>query len=44
MEVTIRVGLLRDVGLIQPVFVVRKVEFNEYVVFPGMDGGFVVCC
>ncbi|AAY81445.1 acetamidase/formamidase family protein [Sulfolobus acidocaldarius] len=40
MEVTIKIRLLKNVGLSQPVFITKRVkemEFNEYIAFPGID-------
>ncbi|AOL16676.1 acetamidase [Sulfolobus sp. A20] len=40
MEVTMKIKLLKNVGLSQPVFVTKKVketEYNEYIAYPGID-------
>jgi len=40
MEVTLRVRLIKNVGLTQPIFVTRKVkemEYEEYIAYPGID-------
>ncbi|BFH73023.1 acetamidase/formamidase family protein [Sulfurisphaera javensis] len=40
MEVTMKIRLIKNVGLTQPVFITKKVkemEFNEYISYPGID-------
>lgn len=40
MEVTMKVKLLKNIGLTQPIFITKKVkeiESNEYIAYPGID-------
>ncbi|ADX83768.1 acetamidase [Sulfolobus islandicus] len=40
MEVTMKVRLIKNVGLTQPLFVAKKVkemEYDEYIAYPGID-------
>ena len=40
MEVTLRVRVIKNVGLTQPIFIAKKVkeaEYEEYIAYPGID-------
>ncbi|ARM75435.1 acetamidase/formamidase family protein [Acidianus manzaensis] len=40
LEVTMKINVVKNIGLTQPIFVtgkVKEMEFNEYIAYPGID-------